>query len=296
MCLEARCVPVAAGDRGAADDARFRALRARCFCCTALGAAAGDLRAQPDPSISSPINLNTALASSADAGGVRNEVKIDLSASPAANAAPDAAPATGTDAGAPARARAHRAGAQEFKFEAEVSRLMDIIIHSLYSNKDIFLRELISNASDALDKIRFLSLTDKSVLGDGDAAKLEIRIWLDPAKRILYIRDRGIGMTREELVKNLGTIARSGTSGEAAEPAGGGVSSGREAGWLAGWLAAACWLAGRRSLAAVAVCLLFACSMVGLACRAVALLGWRWQNDTEQPSKATPPHTHSSTQ
>ncbi|KAL4437152.1 hypothetical protein ABPG75_004291 [Micractinium tetrahymenae] len=111
-----------------------------------------------------------------------------------------------------AKDRQFRAGAETRPFQAEVSRMMDIIIHSLYSNKDIFLRELISNAADALDKIRFLSITDKAQLGEGDTAKLEIRLSLDKEKKMISLRDRGVGMTREDLVNNLGTIAKSGTS------------------------------------------------------------------------------------
>lgn len=105
-----------------------------------------------------------------------------------------------------------RSSGERFTFQAEVNRLMDIIIHSLYSNKDIFLRELISNASDALDKIRTLALSDAKLLGEGSAANLEMRIEVDKEKNILKIRDKGVGMSKDELVKNLGTIAKSGTS------------------------------------------------------------------------------------
>ncbi|XP_004514756.1 heat shock protein 90-5, chloroplastic [Cicer arietinum] len=99
---------------------------------------------------------------------------------------------------------------EKFEYQAEVSRLMDLIVHSLYSHKEVFLRELVSNASDALDKLRFLSVTEPSLLGE--SGELEIRITTDPDNGTITITDTGIGMTKEELVDCLGTIAQSGTS------------------------------------------------------------------------------------
>ncbi|HZJ65985.1 MAG TPA: molecular chaperone HtpG [Kofleriaceae bacterium] len=96
---------------------------------------------------------------------------------------------------------------ERHEFQAEVKQLLDLMVHSLYSDKDIFLRELISNASDALDKLRFEQLT-RSELAAGD---LHIRLTADRTNRTLSIADNGIGMTRDEVIKNIGTIARSGT-------------------------------------------------------------------------------------
>ncbi len=94
-------------------------------------------------------------------------------------------------------------------FQAETRQLLDLMIHSLYSHKEIFLRELISNASDALDRLRFEALTRPELLA-GDET-LEIRLEADPAARTLTVRDNGIGMSREEVIANIGTIAKSGT-------------------------------------------------------------------------------------
>ena len=93
---------------------------------------------------------------------------------------------------------------------AQVHRLMDLIVNSLYSNKDVFLRELVSNASDACDKLRFSALSDPNAMGGNE--ELRIKIKGDPEAKTLTIEDTGIGMNKEDLVSSLGTIARSGTA------------------------------------------------------------------------------------
>src|SRR5487761_2140336 len=94
-------------------------------------------------------------------------------------------------------------------FQAEVKQLLHLMIHSLYSNKEIFLRELISNTSDAADKLRFEALSDASLYGTD--ADLKIRVSFDKAARTLTVSDNGVGMSRDEVVANIGTIAKSGT-------------------------------------------------------------------------------------
>ncbi|MBK9989422.1 MAG: molecular chaperone HtpG [Verrucomicrobia bacterium] len=98
---------------------------------------------------------------------------------------------------------------QKFEFQAEIKQLLDIVIHSLYTEKEIFVRELVSNASDALEKFRHLQLTEKEVFDDKLA--LEINLTTDDKAKTITIQDHGLGMTRAELIENLGTIAHSGS-------------------------------------------------------------------------------------
>src|SRR3954463_13991405 len=98
---------------------------------------------------------------------------------------------------------------QTLSFQAEVKQILHLVTHSLYSNQEIFLRELISNASDACDKLRFEAL-DNGALYE-DAPTLEVRVSFDKDARTLTIADNGIGLSQQEAIDNLGTIAKSGT-------------------------------------------------------------------------------------
>jgi len=116
------------------------------------------------------------------------------------------------------------ATAQTHSFQTEVKQLLQLMIHSLYSNKEVFLRELISNGSDACDRLRFAALTDAGLMEDGDALGLKVSV--DKNQKTVTIADNGIGMTTDEVIENIGTIARSGTrqflealSGDAANDA-----------------------------------------------------------------------------
>ena len=98
---------------------------------------------------------------------------------------------------------------EKLNFQAETKELLHLVIHSIYTHHEIFLRELLSNASDAIDKIKFKSLTDQNILeGNGD---FKIKIDVDKENRKLTISDNGIGMTKKELIENIGTIAKSGS-------------------------------------------------------------------------------------
>ena len=98
---------------------------------------------------------------------------------------------------------------EEYQFQTEVNQLLKLIIHSMYSNKDIFLREIVSNASDALDKLNYLKVSDEAYKGVKSEPRIDITF--DDPNKILTVQDSGIGMNEEDLNNNLGTIARSGT-------------------------------------------------------------------------------------
>lgn len=104
----------------------------------------------------------------------------------------------------------NEANKTQFTFDVEINKVLHLMINSLYTNKDVAIRELISNAADACDKVKYMSRTDDSVLGE--EKELKIKIYTDKAAKTLTIEDNGVGMSRDELIKNLGTIAKSGTA------------------------------------------------------------------------------------
>src|SRR5690349_10274302 len=119
---------------------------------------------------------------------------------------------------------------QKFEFQAEIKQLLDIVIHSLYTEKEIFIRELVSNASDALEKLRHTQLTEKEIFDD--KLPLEINVTTDDKAKTVTIQDFGVGMTRAELVENLGTIAHSGSKAflKALGPTSADATAGKESG------------------------------------------------------------------
>ena len=99
---------------------------------------------------------------------------------------------------------------ENLAFQAEVSKLLDLVANSLYSEREIFIRELISNSADACEKLRYLAIIKKGLLGDQKELSINVRV--SKKKKFIEIEDNGIGMSRQELIDNLGTIARSGTT------------------------------------------------------------------------------------
>src|SRR6188472_1511656 len=108
-----------------------------------------------------------------------------------------------------AAAEASSPASESRPFEADVSRLLHLMVHSVYSDRDIFLRELVANAADACEKLRTLALQDQALLGDDP--DLRITLSADPEAKTLTVSDNGVGMSRDDLTEALGTIARSGT-------------------------------------------------------------------------------------
>ncbi len=150
---------------------------------------------------------------------------------------------------------------EELKFSAEVGKVLSLVVHSLYTNKDIFLREVISNASDACDKLRYLFCSDQSLMEAGE--ELRIVISVDRDRRELTVRDNGIGMSRKELIDNLGTIASSGTQRFLEEFKGG--------------KAQGCDLIGKFGVGFYSV-FMVATDVVVESCKAGEKVGHRWQS------------------